>query len=135
MFVALGSFLNSHMCSFTAQRTEVLTEDNIVLFALVTEFVSAVRPYIHKYDNAAGSRGSGTPSVVCQAGSVSRIVHASRFAEQLRSKLTQMFDYKSADGQPRDPLVLSDFFTTGYVQIVCNALHLGTCLSCHMQHT
>ena len=102
---------------------QVFSLENILLLALTTEFLSITQCYMHSWDNKGGSCGSGSRP---KGGAVRRIVQAAERADSVRQRLNRMFAFKDLSGQKQVPLVLDPSFTTGYVQIVAQALQLGS---------
>lgn len=104
----------------------IFTLPNIILLALLTEFVTICQGHIHEFDNKGGSVGHR--SSACKPSVVRRIIDTCALAHDLRVRLARMFDYKWQETK-HTPLVLDPGFETGYVQMVCTALRVRSSLT------
>ena len=122
-----------HMCSMTTlvyvlrclsasnMFLQVFTVDNVLMIALLAEFVSCTQSYVHAFDNLGGSAGSG--KAVKKGPVVRRIMQSAVRARDTRRQLARLFDYKDPmTGRSHMPLVLDPTFKTGYVQLVTKVL-------------
>ena len=109
---------------------QVFTVDNVLMIALLAEFVSCTQSYVHAFDNLGGSAGSGKD--VKKGPVVRRIMRAAVRARDTKRQLARLFDYKDPmTGHSHVPLVLDPQFKTGYVQLVTKVLGtLALALNC-----
>ena len=110
-----------------SQALQVLDAKNLILLGLVTEFFDAASQHVHRFDNAGGKRGSSGPPQAKPTNIFSRIVMASRFAQEVRQRMSRLFDFTAANGERQVPLVLEKNFTRGYVQLVLQGVQALSC--------
>ena len=99
---------------------QVFTVPNVILIALLTEFVSIAQRHIHEFDVKGDSIGS-RPKAEIKKSQVRRIVHSSQLVYDLQYRLALAFDY-SWEGKKHIPYVLNKKFLSGYMQMMQNAL-------------
>ena len=71
---------------------QVFTVPNVILIALLTEFVSIAQRHIHEFDVKGDSIGS-RPKAEIKKSQVRRIVHSSQLVYDLQYRLALAFDY------------------------------------------
>ena len=101
---------------------QVFNAPNIILIALLAEFVSIAQRHIHEFD-VKGDSISSRPKAEIKKSQVRRIVHSSQMMYNLKYRLAMAFDY-SWEGKKQTPYVLNKQFVSGYMQMMQKALGL-----------
>ena len=100
------------MLHFLLHRDGVASPQNLLLLALLAEFVEVCSRFVRDQEAVKGSR-----------------FHIAKMAANLRgleAELDDLFEIEKADGTPRLPRALSKSYLHGYVRIITESLNLET---------
>ena len=126
-------------------QSEVFTEENVRLLALLAEFLSIASPFVHSYDRGA-TRSS--PEATSCATVISNVARSSRLIGRLTEDtidyhashshstgiiyrrscqdLNKMFSYRALDDKPQIPMCLHADYQHGYVAITDKLMRSST---------
>ncbi|CAE7767207.1 unnamed protein product [Symbiodinium sp. CCMP2592] len=102
---------DSSLKSWARGILNLLTEENLVLLALLAELSRTVSSYHHSFESSRGSHPS------CLARSAQHF-------RALSEELNRLFSFRSMGGELQEPLTLSPQFTAGFMQLLQSSYNL-----------